>query len=92
MTEAAEARARGAAQPVPVIIVDEAHRLAEWEDKKALQQLLDFFVHLTKEACLAHVVLATSDAFLASWLDAGACARGRERWTQCCFLRRAAES
>ena len=70
--DSAAARARGVAQPFPVIIVDEANRLMAWEDKRALQQLLDFFVHLTKEASLAHVVLSTSDSFLTTWLDASA--------------------
>lgn len=69
VSESAEARAHDATVPFPIIILDEANRLAAWEDKKALQQLFDFFTFLTKEAGLAHVVLATSDSFFTTWLD-----------------------
>ena len=40
--------------PWPVIIIDEANALSEWEDKKSLAALLKFFVYLTKEMQLAH--------------------------------------
>ena len=40
--------------PWPVIIIDEANALREWEDKKSLMALLAFFVYLTKELQLAH--------------------------------------
>jgi len=40
--------------PRPVIIIDEANRLSNWKDKDALEQLLAFFVYLTKEMQLAH--------------------------------------
>lgn len=40
--------------PWPVIIIDEANRLSRWKDNEALEQLLAFFVYLTKEAQLAH--------------------------------------
>jgi hypothetical protein len=40
--------------PWPVIIIDEANRLSNWKDKDALEQLLAFFVYLTKEMQLAH--------------------------------------
>jgi hypothetical protein len=40
--------------PWPVIIIDEANALSEWEDKKSLLALLKFFVFLTKEKQLAH--------------------------------------
>jgi hypothetical protein len=40
--------------PWPVIIIDEANALSEWEDKKSLLALLKFFVFLTKEMQLAH--------------------------------------
>jgi hypothetical protein len=40
--------------PWPVIIIDEANALSEWEDKRSLMALLKFFVYLTKEMQLAH--------------------------------------
>ena len=67
--EAKQKRAPG--DPWPVIIVDEANALQEWEDAKSLKALLKFFVYLTKEEQLAHVVLATSDTFLVEWLQSG---------------------
>jgi len=67
--EAKQKRAPG--DPWPVIIVDEANALQEWEDAKSLKALLKFFVYLTKEEQLAHVVLATSDTFLVEWLESG---------------------
>jgi hypothetical protein len=57
--------------PWPVIIIDEANSLMEWKDTETLSALLKFFVYLTKEARLAHVILATSDTFLMQWLDSG---------------------
>jgi len=62
---------RAPGDPWPVIIVDEANALQEWEDAKSLKALLKFFVYLTKEEQLAHVVLATSDTFLVEWLQSG---------------------
>jgi len=67
--EAKQKRAPG--DPWPVIIVDEANALQEWEDAKSLKALLAFFVYVTKEEQLAHVVLATSDTFLVEWLESG---------------------
>ena len=67
--EAKQKRAPG--DPWPVIIIDEANALQEWEDAKSLKALLKFFVYLTKEEQLAHVVLATSDTFLVEWLESG---------------------
>ena len=58
--------------PWPVIIIDEANALMEWKDAETLSALLKFFVYLTKEEQLAHVILATSDTFLTQWLDSGA--------------------
>ena len=55
-----------------MIIVDEANALMEWEDTKSLNALLKFFVYLTKQEKLAHVILATSDTFLTHWLESGA--------------------
>lgn len=59
-------------KPWPVIIIDEANALMEWENKSALTALLKFFVYLTKQEQLAHVILVTSDTFLTQWLDVGA--------------------
>ena len=67
--EAKQERAPG--DPWPVIIIDEANDMQEWEDAKALSTLLKFFVYLTKQEKLAHVVLATSDTFLTQWLQSG---------------------
>jgi len=50
--EAKERRKLG--DPWPVIIIDEANRLSKWKDKDALEQLLAFFVYLTKQEQLAH--------------------------------------
>ena len=69
--EAKQKRSPG--DPWPVIIIDEANRLTAWKDKESLEQLLAFFVYLTKQEQLAHVVLATSDTFLVEWLESGAC-------------------
>jgi hypothetical protein len=44
----------------------------KWKDKDSLDSLLAFFVYLTKQEQLAHVILATSDTFLTQWLDLGA--------------------
>jgi hypothetical protein len=63
---------RKAGDPWPVIIIDEANALMKWKDKESLEQLLAFFVYLTKQEQLAHVILATSDTFLTQWLDKGA--------------------
>jgi hypothetical protein len=38
-----------------------------------LKNLLAFLVAISKEANLAHVVLATSDYFLANWLSGSRC-------------------
>ena len=67
--EAKQKRAPG--DQWPVIIIDEANRLTAWKDEESLEQLLAFFVYLTKEEQLAHVVLATSDTFLVEWLQSG---------------------
>jgi hypothetical protein len=63
---------RKADDPWPVIIIDEANALMEWKDKESLNALLKFFVYLTKQEQLAHVILATSDTFLTQWLDSSA--------------------
>ena len=74
--EAKEARTAG--EPWPVIIIDEANALMDWEDKKSLKSLLAFFVRVTKQEQLAHVVLATSDTFFLQWLEKSASLRARE--------------
>jgi hypothetical protein len=63
---------RKADDPWPVIIIDEANALMEWKEPETLSALLKFFVYLTKQEQLAHVILATSDTFLTQWLDLGA--------------------
>ena len=60
--------------PWPVIIIDEANLLRGWTEKSSLTSLLAFFVYLTKQEHLAHVILATSDTFLTEWLESGALA------------------
>ena len=70
VVEAKQSRKDG--DPWPVIIIDEANALIDWEDEKSLAALLKFFVYLTKQEQLAHVILATSDTFLTQWLDSGA--------------------
>jgi hypothetical protein len=73
---------RKAGDPWPVIIIDEANALMEWkEETESLNALLKFFVYLTKEEQLAHVILATSDTFLTQWLDSGA-----PRLSTCVFV------
>ncbi len=66
--------------PWPVIIIDEANALIEWKETETLNALLKFFVYLTKQEQLAHVILATSDTFLTQWLDSGA----PHMWTFVC--------
>ncbi|KAG7673480.1 hypothetical protein KSW81_006689 [Nannochloris sp. 'desiccata'] len=64
-----------ALQPLPrkpVIVIDEANDLMDWKEPDPLQpelkQVLSFLVSISKEDRLAHVILATSDYFLANWL------------------------
>jgi hypothetical protein len=59
-------------EPWPVIIIDEANRLRGWKDEESLDWLLAFFVYISKQEQLAHVILATSDTFLTQWLESGA--------------------
>jgi hypothetical protein len=65
-------RKRKEGDPWPVIIIDEANALIKWKDEESLDSLLAFFVYLTKQEQLAHVILATSDTFLTQWLESGA--------------------
>ncbi|KAG7673868.1 hypothetical protein KSW81_007051 [Nannochloris sp. 'desiccata'] len=64
-----------ALQPLPrkpVIVIDEANDLMDWKEPDPLQpelkQLLAFLIGISKQKRQAHVVLATSDYFLANWL------------------------
>ncbi|KAL4529006.1 hypothetical protein Ndes2437A_g03530 [Nannochloris sp. 'desiccata'] len=56
----------------PVIIIDEANQLLRWDEpgssRPNLEILLSFLTAISKQNQLAHVVSATSDYFLASWL------------------------
>ncbi|KAG7666862.1 hypothetical protein KSW81_000627 [Nannochloris sp. 'desiccata'] len=62
----------------PLIVIDEANMLMDWTEpipspqsgssQPKLLKLLAFLVAISKEANLVHVILATSDYFLASWL------------------------
>ena len=60
----------------PVLIIDEAHKLMSWGDKhpERLRSLLDFFVQITKQKGLCHVVMATSEFGFQTWLNKGVCA------------------
>ncbi|KAG7674369.1 hypothetical protein KSW81_000028 [Nannochloris sp. 'desiccata'] len=64
-----------ALQPLPrkpVIVIDEANDLMDWKEPNPLQpelkQLLAFLIGISKQKRLMHVILATSDYFLANWL------------------------
>ena len=51
----------------PVIIVDEFHKLDGLympdKQKRLMIELMNFFVAMTKESHLCHVIIASSDAF-----------------------------
>jgi hypothetical protein len=55
-----------------IFFADEANKLMRWHEldpsRPNLEILLSFLTAITKQDNLAHVVLATSDYFLASWL------------------------
>jgi len=55
---------------LPTIIIDEANELQHWKETETnqLKALLRSFLLITKEAKLAHVVLATSDLSFEMWL------------------------
>ena len=58
----------------PVIIIDEANKLMRWRDdpgRTQLKDLLDFFVQVTKQEHLAHIVLASSESFVIDFLENG---------------------
>ncbi|KAL4514599.1 hypothetical protein Ndes2437B_g00979 [Nannochloris sp. 'desiccata'] len=56
----------------PVIVIDESNNLLDWKESDPLQpelkQFLNFLLSDSKEDRVAHVVLSTSDYFLANWL------------------------
>lgn len=62
------------ALPPALIVIDEANALTDWdlESHKALKALLNFFIRVSKQENTAHVILATSDNFLPSWLEKSA--------------------
>lgn len=56
---------------VPVILIDEAHRLpALIDSQECIKTLLDSFLVLTKQDRLCHVIHTTSDPFYLHWLRA----------------------
>ncbi|KAG7671511.1 hypothetical protein NADE_000850 [Nannochloris sp. 'desiccata'] len=64
-----------ALQPLPrkpVIVIDESNDLMDWKEPDPLQpelkRLLAFLIGISKQKRQAHVILATSDYFLANWL------------------------
>ena len=56
----------------PFHAADEVNVLRQWKakDKDALKNLLDFLKRICKEKERAHIVLASSDFFMVSWLKA----------------------
>ncbi|KAG7667025.1 hypothetical protein KSW81_000773 [Nannochloris sp. 'desiccata'] len=58
-------------QKKPVIVIDEVNALTLWKrkDAVALKQLIEFLKRSCKEEHLAHVVLASSEFFMISWLQ-----------------------
>ncbi|KAL4515849.1 hypothetical protein Ndes2437A_g06568 [Nannochloris sp. 'desiccata'] len=55
----------------PVIVIDEANALQLWESKDsvALKQFLEFLKRSCKQYHTAHVILASSEFFMISWLQ-----------------------
>lgn len=70
-----EARASGKLSDVspPVLVIDEANKLMSWGDqyRAERQNLLSFFVAITKVQHRSHVVLATSEYSFQNWLNKG---------------------
>lgn len=60
-------------RPRPAIIIDEANKLMSWSTThpEELRTLLSFFVAITKEQNVTHVLLVTSDYAFVSWLEEG---------------------
>ena len=64
---------RGAGDPWPVIIIHDARSLLEyWKDEASLNSLLNFFVYISKQEQLAHVILESGDTVLLQELESGA--------------------
>ncbi|KAK9820192.1 hypothetical protein WJX72_007329 [[Myrmecia] bisecta] len=57
----------------PAIIIDEANKFTSWSTDypKELDSLLSFFVAVTKQENLTHVLLLTSDYGYVNWLEQG---------------------
>lgn len=55
----------------PIIVIDEVNALRGWKtsDEEKLTTFLDFLRRICKEKKLAHIVLASSDYFMVSWLS-----------------------
>ncbi|KAL4519766.1 hypothetical protein Ndes2437A_g07939 [Nannochloris sp. 'desiccata'] len=55
----------------PVIVVDEVNDLTRWKHKdvEKLKSLLNFLRRTCKEKERAHIVLASADFFMVSWLQ-----------------------
>ncbi|KAL4521443.1 hypothetical protein Ndes2526A_g01645 [Nannochloris sp. 'desiccata'] len=58
-------------QQKPVIVVDEVNDLTRWKHKdvEKLKSLLNFLRRTCKEKERAHIVLASADFFMVSWLQ-----------------------
>ncbi|KAF6265761.1 hypothetical protein COO60DRAFT_1266184 [Scenedesmus sp. NREL 46B-D3] len=57
----------------PLLVIDEANKLMAWQGHydTELQQLLSFFVAITKANNRSHVMLATSEYGFLAWLNKG---------------------
>jgi hypothetical protein len=70
-----QARAAGTLQDSnpPVLVIDEANVLTEWDEQYAAERrgLLRFFITITKVTSRSHVLLATSDYSFQTWLSQG---------------------
>jgi hypothetical protein len=57
----------------PVLILDEVNVLMTWSDEyvKERQELLRFFIAISKQECSSHVILATSEYAVEDWLKRG---------------------
>lgn len=68
---AAEDEKKPRSKKIPVIFIDEAHKLpALIRADDAMKAILDSLLVLTKQDRLAHTLLATSDSFFMTWLRA----------------------
>lgn len=57
----------------PVLVLDEANVLLDWGDQYKAERhtLLNFFIAITAQRRHSHVILASSDHFLLTWLSKG---------------------